>query len=267
MGSFFVGYFLRRGWKVMGFDTKKANGLPAGVEFAGSNARAVQDADFVLMAVPMAETAKVAREVSSFMKRGSPLVEITSVKGSGLSELRKYLKSEKVPLLSLHPLFGPLAKMKGAKICVIGSQQDLSTARRLFPEARLIRMGAKAHDRLMAYTLSLVHLTNLAIVSTLVKGIGAVRLKRVAPPRGSAQMNLGKAVLSQDKSLIAHIQTDNPFVGEVLSSVIAELESLRKLISGNDAAGFERRFADLAGKFARAELNRALERTYLTSDV
>lgn len=246
----------------MGFDKKRRKGLPAGIGFAASNTEAVQDAEIVLVAVPIDETVNVVSEVLPFMRQGSTLVEITSVKGNITDRLTKVLARRKVSLLSLHPLFGPLARMTSLNICVVGSRQDVTTARRLFPRARLTHLRATDHDRLMAYALSLVHLSNVGVVSTLAKGIGIEEFRRVAPPLASAQLNVGKAVLSQSPSLLAHIQVDNPFAVEVLSSVIAELENLKKMVTRKDVADLERRFAALAGQFTRAELEEALRSVY-----
>lgn len=266
MGSFFTKYFLEGGHMVAGSDRGRVGGHLGGFKSASSNPEAVRGADVVLVAVPIRETAKVIREVSPFIKEGSTLIEIASVKGRGLAELKKILAARKVALLSLHPLFGPNARSKSLKICVIGNKRDLSATRQLFPEARLIQLSARAHDRLMAYTLSLVHIVNLAFVSVLAKGMGVDEFERTATPTGSGQLNLSQAVLSQNPSLFSYIQVENPFVADVVSLLIAELQGMKKMIGRNDVAGLEKRFTALAGGFERVELDKALRRVYLASN-
>ncbi|HUH99424.1 MAG TPA: prephenate dehydrogenase/arogenate dehydrogenase family protein, partial [Nitrososphaerales archaeon] len=86
MGSFFVRYFLERGYTVRGSDPRgrgrrSVGDLQRRLVSVSSNGEAVRGVDLTLMAVPMDDTLKVAEEVIPKMKRGSTLVEISSVKG------------------------------------------------------------------------------------------------------------------------------------------------------------------------------------------
>jgi prephenate dehydrogenase len=262
MGSFFARYFRRQGQDVVVFDVRRPAKFPAGFSAAKSNSDAVRGADVVVVAVPMGTTAAVVREVSPDLKRGSIVVEMTSVKGDALAELRTICKSSGATLLSIHPMFGPLSKEKNFKMCVVGGRKDEAAARLFFPGARTILLGPKEHDRLMAYTLSLVHLLNLAFASAVVRSMGLDQFKIIATPLASAQLNLSQAVLSQDPDLFSRIQTENPFVVEVLSSVISQLEGFRGLAERNDTSKFEEVFTATAGSFSRAALDEALRRIY-----
>ncbi len=131
----------------------------------------------------------------------------------------------------------------------------------------MLRAGAEEHDKLMAYALSLTHLVNAAFVSTLAEGIGVERFEGVAPPLGATRLDLGKAVLSQDPSLLSQTQTDDPLVSGVLSPVIAELQRLARAVTKEDVAGLEEKSASLAGEFPRGELERALRGVYPVADV
>lgn len=265
MGAYFSRRFLADGHDVTGSDIRRGTRLPAGLSFANSNPEACRDADVVLLAVPIRGTVEVAREVSPHLKVGSIAVEITSVKTKLRDELKQAFGRRDIRLLSVHPLFGPLSTAPNPKILVPGGARDVSIARSLFPWAELIRLGEKEHDRAMAYALSMVHLLNLAFVSSLKNGIGVSEFARMATPMGSAQLNLAKAVLSQDPSLYSYIQLENPCVVEVISSVVEELKGLRKVIASKDAREFERRFGSLSAEFSRKDLADALKRVYSIS--
>ncbi len=266
MGSFFVKYFLGKGQDVVGSDANRVAGFPAGFTFVGSNRDAALGADAVIVAVPMRMTANVVREISPSLKRGAKLVEMTSVKGRMHAELRRIIALRKATLLSIHPLFGPLSKSKNLKICVIGNRRDEASARLLFPGAKTILLGAEEHDRLMAYTLSLVHLLNLAFVSTVDSGVGVKEFRRIATPLASAQLDLGQAVLSQNPLLLAHIQAENPFLPDVLSNVISQLEGFKGWLEEKDITKFEKQFSGLAARFRRTDLDDALRWVYLASN-
>ncbi len=262
MGVYFSIHFLGEGNTVVGSDKNKKGRRVTGVEYAPSNHAAANHADLVLVAVPMEETPKVVQELAGEVGPGCKVVEISSIKGKRFAGARHLLAKRGASLLSLHPLFGPSSRDKGPKICVVGGKSDLTSAKELFPRARLILMTAEEHDRLMANVLSLVHLMNLAFISTVAKQVGLKKLRRVLTPLASAQLTVAEATLSQDADLYTSIQTSNPFVNDVLDSFAGELNSIRKLISDGYPNRFKRNYMSIAGEFSPGEKLRALRRVY-----
>lgn len=265
MGSYFADYFARLGHNVAGSDLRPGRSHTR-IRFVRTNLEAVEGADVVLLAVPMSETLNVARGVAQALKSGCTLVEITSVKGSRLSVLRKLATAHGVSLLSVHPMFGPSSRSKAPKILVVGTRKDLAAAGRVFPGSKLILVGSHEHDRLMAHTLSLVHLTNIAFVSAVEKGSGVAEYDRVAPPFASAQLELAKAVLSQDPTLYSQIDTENRSATAALSALIAELSSLKDLIERKDAETLNEEFKRVARWFTVSETQASLARVYSAAD-
>jgi prephenate dehydrogenase/chorismate mutase len=261
MGSFFAAYFLAQGHRVTGFDIKP-RGRTRGMGTANSSLAAVRGADIVLVAVPIRETLAVVRQIAPVLRRNSVLVEITSVKRGIRSVAMRFLSRRGVRLLSLHPLFGPSSHPGGFKVCVVGTRRDAATARGIFPDADLIQLSSREHDRLMAYSLSLVHLLNMAFFSTLTKGIGVKGFERASTPTGSVQLALARAVLSQDPSLYSYTETANPNAAGMLSSLIDELNSLRKMVENGDVSKFERQFSALAAESSKAKLDASLASIY-----
>jgi len=173
------------------------------------------------------------------------------VKGKVVGPLKKSLRSRKVRLLSLHPLFGPsLSEQKGMKICVVETDSEsLGLARRLFPEAKLIRMKERDHDRMMGLILSLTHVLNIAYAGTVSRYLSAEEFRSLETPTSSVQLTLAEGVLSQSPSLYSYIQLENGFSSEFLGALIEELSSLKRLIDAKDRAGFEKRFSEISRAF------------------
>lgn len=265
MGSYFVDYFARLGHDVTGSDIRPTRSH-ARIRLARTNHEAIEGADLVLLAVPIQETLKVAREIAQELKRGCTLVEVTSVKGSRLSMLRKLAAVHKVSLLSVHPMFGPSSKSKAPKILVVGTKKDVVAAGRIFPGAKLILISSHEHDYLIAYTLSLVHLTNIALVSAVEKGSGLAEFDKIAPPFALTQFDLARAVLSQDPAVYSQIDTQNQSAVAALSALIAELSSLRDLIEKKDAEALEEEFKRVARRFTDSELRASLARVYAVAN-
>jgi prephenate dehydrogenase len=260
MGSFFVRYFLEKGETVKGSDPSKGRKETAssgGGRLASyeTNAEAVKGCDVTIIAAPMDSTLKVAQEVVGKLKHGSTLVEISSVKGETLPALRK-LVGKRVALLSIHPLFGPaLESRKGMKIAVIAGKDgradgpEPTLARKLFPEARIIPMSRKEHDKTMAVVLSLTHLLNVVYAGTVSQFLSPEEFMKVSTPNSSMQLTLAEAILAQDARLSYAIQTRNAYTRKVALAASRELKLVLGMIESSDWEAFEVHFSRLSKRY------------------
>jgi prephenate dehydrogenase len=263
MGSFFVRYFLEKGDTVRGSDLGKgrggdqqATGWRTRLAYYRTNAEAARGCDVTVLAVPMDSTLEVAKEVVANLTPGSALVEISSVKGETLPALRKLAGGEGVELLSIHPLFGPaLESTKGMKIAVIVTKKgkaegrETALARKLFPEARIIPMSRKEHDRTMAVVLSLTHLVNVVYAGTVSQFLSPDEFMKVSTPNSSMQLTLAEAVLAQDARLSYAIQSDNPYSKKVGRAASRELRRVLAMIERSDWRAFDEHFSKLSKRY------------------
>jgi prephenate dehydrogenase len=265
MGKFLTRYFLSHGNQVTGSDKRRDGTEDPHFTVAGTNGEAVRGADIVVIATPIDATVDTVAEITGKLARGTTLVEIASVKGKILPEIRKLLRGKGVKLLSLHPLFGPsLSSFEGMKICVIETEKtSISAARRLFPEAALIPMSEEAHDRTMGVILSLTHLLNIAYAATVSEYLKPEEFRAVQTPTSSLQLTLAEGVLAQSASLYSYNQMENAWSSEYAAALIDELTQLLKLIEDKDRSGFERHFRELSAKYA-GDSKGALEQVYRT---
>ncbi len=252
MGSFFARYFLSRGMEVVGSDSRKKTLKNPHFSFVRSNAEAVKGAEIVVVATPIDTTVETVRAFARNLAPGACVIEMTSVKGKMLGALRERVAGRRARLLSLHPLFGPsLRSQNEMKLCVIETDSgSLAVARSLFPEATLIPMKAREHDRMMAMILSLTHLVNIAYAGTVSRYLEPGEFRRIQTPTSAVQLTLAEGVLSQNPSLYSYIQLENEFSSEFADALIKELGSLKRLIERRDRKGFEKRFSGLSKKYA-----------------
>jgi len=252
MGKFFASYFLSHGNQVTGSDRRRPKTRQRGFKFTESNAEAVKGADVVVVATPIDKTVESLTGVVDEMRKGAIVVEITSVKGKILGELRKLLVDRGLRLLSLHPLFGPsLASYGEMKICVVETEKgSASLARELFPEAALVPMKEKEHDRTMGLILSLTHLMNLAYAGTVSRYLTPEGFRNVQTPTSAVQLTLAEGILSQDPSLYSYIQLENEYSSEFARALVDELGLLLRFIDEKDRKGFEKRFGALSKRYA-----------------
>jgi prephenate dehydrogenase len=263
MGGFFVRYFISEGAQVSGHDSRRGSFRNPRFRFARSNSEAVSGADVVVVATPIERTVETVEEVAPALSSGSTVVEITSVKGRVLGALRPLVRERGAKLLSLHPLFGPSLKSRGEmKFCVIETEKgSLERAMSLFPDATLIPMKAREHDRLMGIILSLTHLVNIAYAGAVSRYLRPKEFRRIQTPTSAVQLTLAEGVLSQSPSLYSYIQLQNEHSSEFARVLIEELESLKLLVDRGDRSGFEKRFSEIS-EFYAGDSKAALDLVY-----
>jgi len=268
MGRFFTEYFLSHGHEVTGFDTKRPSFSDSSFTRADSNADAVVGAQVVLVAVPIATTVKTVKEIAPQLHKGVHLIEISSIKGKILGELRPIVRKTGASLVSLHPLFGPsLSASRGMKICIIErGKAALNFAKELFPDATLIPIREREHDKAMGIILSMTHLLNIAYAATVAKYMTPEEFRTLESPTSAAQMSLAEGVLNQDPSLYSYIQLENDYSTKFAGDLVDQLERLRTFLKRKDKKGFEAYFARLSAEYAQ-DSKTALQSIYEAFEV
>ncbi len=264
MGGFFARYFFSKGHEVVGSDPlakKKA-------EFTRvrSNAEAVRGADAVLLAVPIDRTVSVARGLAPRMRAGSVLIEVSSVKGEILPALTREAGKRGLRLLSVHPLFGPsLSSSDKPKIAVItGRGLAPASARSFFPDAKLVRVTAQKHDKIMACVLSLTHIVSIAYAKAVASTIKPGDFTKAATPAASLQMAIARSVLSQDPKLYSRIAFGNRFTQHSLRALIDELVAVQLALNRGNRSSLEGLVSALADEYSvkGTEANEKLYRAF-----
>ena len=77
-----------------------------GIKYSDNNKKIVQNSDIVIISVPISSTESVIEELAPFMKEGSLMLDVTSVK-EGPSRKMKESLSKGVEFIPTHPVFGP----------------------------------------------------------------------------------------------------------------------------------------------------------------
>jgi prephenate dehydrogenase len=236
MGRFFLKYFLSKNNKVIVSDENKGAEKIVKKEggfFSNSNRDSVKNSDLTLISVPLDTTSDVIGEISPSIKKGSVIVEISSIKGRTV-DILKGLSYKGITTISLHPLFGTGSKsLKGKKMALIpieNEKKEKTVIKKIFPEAIIESIGVEEHDRIMALTLSLPHFLNLAFASTLSKENISL-LRKFAGPTFTMQLLLSESIFSETPDLYASIQISNRNTMFYLNKFINEANLLKKMIA------------------------------------
>jgi prephenate dehydrogenase len=228
MGTWFCGYFARKGHEVGAFDLKPFQ--ISGVETATSVADCVRNADLVVVCVPVKQTPVVLRQCASrsLMKPGALLAEISSVKAKTLPVLRN-LRDDLVTLC-VHPMFGPGAsEKKPLKMLVIpvrNRELELHAISQVFVDmSTKVLPDAETHDKAIASVLGLTYFANLSFANMLAQGDLAT-LREVAGTTFAIQSMLAQSVMTDEPELIVALIKDNPHARRYIRQYLKQATEL-----------------------------------------
>src|SRR5438128_12351895 len=250
MGRFFARFASLQGAKVKlaGREIKKTRTVAKEIEVEPGTILDAASSDIVILAVPTAETVRVAAETASVMTVGSLLTDLSSVK-TGISDK----VAEKIPkgieYISLHPLFGPgTDHLHGQTIIAVSYRhgQKWSKLARAFQGSgsKVVTMSAAQHDRAMAYVQGLHHFALISLGLGL-DGMGG------EPRTQSLRETEGRIVRMLDGwDMIVGIQKLNPFLPPVRQKFL-ELATNLAQIRSKQASGVKKRLLSNVQKWSR----------------
>jgi len=254
--------------RIVGVGRSRANLLAArrlGIidEIATDPALAVQDADLVLLAAPLGQTAAVLAQIAPHLATKTIVTDAGSTKRDVIAHARKYLGAAFARFVPAHPIAGTENSGARAAFAELFDDHKLIVTPEPETDARAVRMvstvwktagmhvitmRAADHDRVLALVSHLPHVLAFALVDQLAGYSDAAALfghtggglrdsTRIA---GSSPEMWRDVCLANRDALLA-----------ALDDYLEELELLRGMIEAGDGQGLETRFA--AARAARAK--------------
>jgi prephenate dehydrogenase len=260
MGQWFAKYFKDKGFNTLisgRFPEKSADVAQSlGIEYASSDINAVQEADIVLVSLPIQVTAAKIRKIVPSMKKNAILFDIASIKGDIIKALEDASKIG-IRALSIHPLFGPGSpSVKGKRFLMIPILENLHVVNEM---AKMFRDGGglvevvnsgETHDRMMALTLALPHFLNIVFGKVLSKW-DIREVKKFAGTTFTLQLLLAESVLSEDPNLYYIIQSHNPAFEEILEYVSEIVNRGASFVTEQNQDDFVHNFTKIRASLSR----------------
>jgi prephenate dehydrogenase len=232
-------------------------------------AAAVNDADLVLIAVPLGQTAAVLAQIAPHLNAQTIVTDVGSTKRDVISHARRYLGDAFARFVPAHPIAG--TEKSGARAAFAGlfgghrlivtpePETDLGAVRRVTAAwkcagMRVTTMRAADHDRIYALVSHLPHVLSFALVEQIAGYADADKLfghtgsgfrdsTRIAG--SSPEMWRDVCLANRDALLCA------------LDDHLSELEQLRGMIEASDGQGLEAHFATARAARAKWLLKKA----------
>jgi prephenate dehydrogenase len=195
---------------------------------------AVAGADFVAVAVPVAEVRGVVRLMRPYLTPAQLVFDVASVKVHPEEALAEELGSA-VPWVATHPLFGPVSLALAERplrvvVCPNAVHPTAAARARALYESigcEILEQSAHAHDRAMAETHALAFFVAKGIVDA---AMGAN--VPYAPPSFQAIRRTVDVVRSDAGHLFTAIQRENPYAGPARKRLLDAMLNVDRTLEG-----------------------------------
>jgi prephenate dehydrogenase len=188
--------------------------------------------DIVLLCVPISAFEKVLLQIIPFLKTGSTVLDVCSVKESPVKAMEKYVPKY-CNCIGTHPLFGPDSAKDGLNgkkivICPIRVNQIRKIKNFLTQFGlEIIETNPEEHDKQMAKSLALIHFLGRGLKHVNVQDV------EMATPTHEMFVELVNIVQNDSKQLFVDIQQHNRFTRKIRKSLIQELIKIDGEIDGS----------------------------------
>jgi prephenate dehydrogenase len=270
MGSWFASYFAQRGLDVSAYDiNQKMLKTSPNVKVQTSLLQCVQDADLVLVSVPVQKTPQAIKECTKKMKDGAIIAEISSVKNKTFAALKK------APInlrpLCIHPMFGPGASKKiDIRVLLVpvrNEEIELKIANEIFEKPNVIVLpNAKQHDKSIAIVLGVTYFANIVFAKVMSSG-NISMLKQVSGTTFGLQSLIAESVFTEEPELVIALIRENIYAKRYIRHFLKEGAALAHLIIAKDSNDLKAELQELKLRMQkRQDLQQSYKRMYKMLD-
>ncbi|HML06144.1 MAG TPA: prephenate dehydrogenase [Methanobacterium sp.] len=214
-----------------------------GVEYTSSNEEAVSSADIVILSVPINAVSYVIPEIGPFLKEGSLLMDVTSVKEKP-TEIMQEHAPKGVEIIPTHPLFGPRIRSLDGQVVVLTPQIKGKWLEKVYnflerENARVIVTTPQNHDKMMSVVQGLTHFAYIGMAATIERlNIDVKESRKFESPVYGLMVDMIARIVAQNPYLYYSIQTENRYIKETHETFISVYRELNDMISAGDEKGF-----------------------------
>lgn len=214
-----------------------------GVDYCSDNKKAASQSDVVIIAVPIDVTENVIREVAPFLKKGSLLMDVTSVKEKP-ARLMKELVGDGVDFLPAHPMFGPRIRSLEGQVVVLTPLQETDWYIRVLnfleaEKARVLITSPEKHDEMMSVVQVLTHFAYISIAVAIDKlQVDIKESRKFASPIYSLMLDMISRIVAQNPYLAYSIQIENIYADKTRAKFIETIQDMTGMLAQKDEDQF-----------------------------
>ena len=242
LGSLFGRYLSGSGYNVVSLEQ---NDWPQAAQI-------LQDADVVIVSVPIANTLEVIAQLKSYLTENMLLADLTSVKRA---PLEKMLEVHHGPVVGLHPMFGPDVASMAKQIVACCDGRFSERYQWLLQQiqmwgVKIYNVDATEHDHHMTYIQALRHFSTFVYGLYLSQQpVDLEKLLALSSPIYRLELAMVGRLFAQDAALYADIIADKPENLAVIEHLKNSYETGFAFFKNKDKAGFIAQFNQIRDWF------------------
>lgn len=184
------------------------------VNYIESNKKLAAMSNILIISVPIHHTPSVIREVAPFMKKGSVMIDVTSVKEEPLKTMEECLP-DNVEFIPTHPVFGPRTTELDNQVIVLTATQKGEWYKKVYDyldskNMRIIETTAQHHDYMMSIVQVLTHFSFISTASAMEKlKVDITETEDYESPIYNLMIDMIARIVSQNPYLTYYIQSMN----------------------------------------------------------
>ena len=219
------------------------------VRYVESNKELASSSDMLIISVPINHTPSVIREVAPFMKKGSVMIDVTSIKEEPLKAMEEYLPPN-VEYIPTHPIFGPRTMEVDNQIIALTPTKKGEWYPKVYNylasrNMRIIETTAEHHDYMMSIVQVLTHFSFISTASAMAKlEVDIDETENYESPIYNLMIDMIARIVSQNPYLTYYIQSMNNNGPKIRKAFSEAAEELREAIDNND----DEKFVEIAIK-------------------
>ena len=217
------------------------------VNYIESNAGLANVSDMLIISVPIQHTCDVIREVAPFMKEGSVMVDVTSVKEGPTKTMGEALP-DTIEYVPTHPIFGPRTTRLDNQVIVLTPDRKGKWYDKIYKyleskNMRVIETTAEKHDFMMSIVQVLTHFSFISTASAIEKlKVDLTETEDYESPIYNLMIDMIARIVSQNPYLTYNIQSMNTNGPKIRNTFTDAAIELRDAINNED----EEKFIDIA---------------------
>ncbi|MCL4340012.1 MAG: prephenate dehydrogenase/arogenate dehydrogenase family protein [Thaumarchaeota archaeon] len=262
MGKWFANYFKDKyDVYINDIDQKKLSSLSGmkGIQPLKSYEKNITQFEMVINAVSLSSAKRVLRGIKENGFAGT-VIDISTLKTS-VNDILRSMEGA----VSIHPFFGPGANSINGKTIaltpLVDKDKELKTVRKLFPEAKIVPMNEKVHDRLVCYSIELPQLLSLIAIDVLSEEM--VDLASIEGTSYKALKMLIATSLYGSEGLARDIIISNVYTDQLLAKLARALAKV-KVVSVREVlektASFRQNYGEFYSLLEKGQLKTDLKR-------
>jgi len=257
MGKVFGRYFKHHGFDITIYarNTERLIDVATemGVNYEFSLERSVEQADIVMVTIPIKSTPEMIKKIGPYLKENALIFDITSIKKSVFEALEDLKNTFPVNCISLHPMFGPGIKdMKNYVMLVLkvgGTDKYEIIVKDLLEIFRsdgliITETSPDIHDKRVALTLGVPHMLNILFLNLLKNADEPLNeLTKYTGTTFLLQKVFAESIIQREMEMFGEIQMENQQFLAILEMFEKLVKKYRKSIENKDMNGFSEIFS------------------------